>query len=45
MMPFIQYSIEDIAAPPLKVILSGRGLALVAELVGGFADLLTAPDG
>jgi phenylacetate-CoA ligase len=44
-MPFIRYDIEDLATPLGKVCRCGRGLPLMAELVGRLADVLTTPEG
>ncbi len=44
-MPFIRYSIEDVAVPSAQDCPCGRGLPLMKELVGRRADILTTPDG
>jgi phenylacetate-CoA ligase len=44
-MPFIRYSIEDIAIPSAEKCPCGRGLPLMKELVGRYADILTTPEG
>jgi phenylacetate-CoA ligase len=44
-MPFIRYSIEDVAIPSAEKCPCGRGLPLMKELVGRYADILTTPDG
>lgn len=44
-MPFIRYSIEDVAIPSAEKCPCGRGLPLMKELVGRYADILTTPEG
>lgn len=44
-MPFIRYSIEDIAIPSSERCPCGRGLPLMKELIGRYADILTTPEG
>lgn len=44
-MPFIRYNIEDIAIPSARACACGRGLPLIEELVGRYADILTTPEG
>jgi phenylacetate-CoA ligase len=44
-MPFIRYSIDDVAIPGLEECPCGRRLPLMKELVGRYADILTTPEG
>lgn len=44
-MPFIRYDIGDVAIPSKTACSCGRELPLINELVGRYADILTAPDG
>jgi len=44
-MPFIRYNIEDVAVPAAERCSCGRGLPLIEELVGRYADILTTPRG
>jgi phenylacetate-CoA ligase len=44
-MPFIRYDIEDIAVPSTEKCACGRGLPLMKELIGRYADILTTPQG
>ena len=44
-MPFIRYDVGDLAAPSGALCDCGRGLPLLSELVGRFADVLTTPGG
>jgi len=44
-MPFIRYDIEDIAVLGEERCSCGRGLPLMKELVGRYADVLTTPEG
>lgn len=44
-MPFIRYTIGDVAIPSSANCPCGRGLPLMEELIGRFADILTTPEG
>lgn len=44
-MPFIRYSIEDVAILSAEKCPCGRELPLMKELVGRYADILTTPEG
>jgi phenylacetate-CoA ligase len=44
-MPFIRYDIEDIAVSSTEHCSCGRGLPLMKELIGRYADILTTPEG
>jgi phenylacetate-CoA ligase len=44
-MPFIRYDIGDVAIPDTKHCPCGRGLPLMKELIGRYADILRTPDG
>jgi phenylacetate-CoA ligase len=44
-MPFIRYDVGDLATPAGALCDCGRGLPLLDELVGRFADVLTTPEG
>lgn len=44
-MPFIRYDIGDVAILDTECCPCGRGLPLMKELVGRYADILRTPDG
>jgi phenylacetate-CoA ligase len=44
-MPLIRYDIGDMATPSEALCPCGRGLPLLGELIGRYADMLTAADG
>jgi phenylacetate-CoA ligase len=44
-MPFIRYDIEDIAILAANDCACGRGLPLLEELIGRYADILVTPQG
>jgi phenylacetate-CoA ligase len=44
-MPFIRYDIGDIGVPSPAHCSCGRGLPLMKELVGRYADILKTPEG
>jgi len=44
-MPFIRYDIEDMASLGAATCPCGRGLPLMDELTGRYADVLRSPDG
>lgn len=44
-MPFIRYDIGDMAIASDEVCACGRGLPVIAELVGRYADILRTPEG